>query len=430
MKNSALLNLAKWLSFIFGFFGALSLVRAAFPLFNRAAQPLYGQWLNFPFVLSIFWLAICLGLFAFSTFYSKPKTRPIWRKMDYMLLVLLCAAVFYAGALTLRHFFFHLIFMIIIPIVAYGAAMLAFGELFARLRDKTLKPTLYWIGFFRNYKIWRPMGFSALILLAAQLYLLIFDFGTPVRIFSLVTICAMTYFAAYLLNLSNEYAKANEEKIRAERFKTELITNVSHDIKTPLTSIINYVDLLKAESLSGKSAEYVSVLDKKSARLKTLIDDLMEASKAGTGNLRVEIQKINLNEILGQAAAEFEDSFAERELALVIREPESPVIIDTDSRHFFRILENLFSNIAKYSLPGTRVFAEIAPGGLKLQNTAQNPLELHGENLTEQFIRGDTSRHGEGSGLGLYIAKSLTELTNHRLKINIQGDLFTAEIHF
>jgi len=248
-----------------------------------------------------------------------------------------------------------------------------------------------------------------------------------------------------MLNIAAEYDKASVEKIQAERFKSELITNVSHDIKTPLTSIINYVDLLTTVGLQGRAAEYVNVLVRKSSRLKILIEDLMEASKAGTGNLRVEAQELSLAEIIGQVAGEFEDSFYERGLTLVIRQPEAAIacanndastqiMVFADSRHLYRTLENLFSNVTKYAQKSTRVFAEITPmphDGIvrfTLQNTSAIPIEMSDGALTEQFIRGDKARHTEGSGLGLYIAKSLVELMSGSLDIRVVGDLFWVEV--
>ncbi|MCL1878394.1 MAG: ATP-binding protein [Defluviitaleaceae bacterium] len=170
------------------------------------------------------------------------------------------------------------------------------------------------------------------------------------------------------------------------------------------------------------------------ADMKVLIDDLMEASKAGTGNLGVEFREIDLGEIVGQVAGEFEDNFASRNLSLVIRAPDEPVKISSDSRHLYRTLENLFSNAAKYALDGTRVFAEISQVDGKtlftLHNTARDPLELSGNDVTEQFMRGDKARNTEGSGLGLYIAKSLTELCGSDMRVNIWGDSFCVEIEF
>jgi len=337
--------------------------------------------------------------------------------------------------------------LVLLPLFAYIFALLALGELVARMRDGTLFSTIYWVRFFSVYSVWRPIGFSALLLLAGQLVLLMAYFSIPlVLVFSLATLGAFTYCAAHLLSLAAEYDKASVEKIQAERFKSELITNVSHDIKTPLTSIINYVDLLTTEGLQGQAAEYVNVLVRKSSRLKTLIEDLMEASKASTGNLRVEAQELNLAEIVGQVAGEFEDGFDERGLTLVIRQPEvfiaceengipAQTVVFADSRHLYRTLENLFSNVTKYAQEGTRVFAEITPMPydgtvhFTLQNTSATPIEKVPDSaLTEQFIRGDKARHTEGSGLGLYIAKSLVELMGGSLDIRVVGDLFWVEV--
>jgi len=306
-------------------------------------------------------------------------------------------------------------------------------ELIARLRDKTLASTLYWVTFVKTYRT-RPAGLILLLLLAIQLFSLTYYSDIQIRIFSLFAICALTYFAVFLLNLSAQYDKSNEDKIRAERFKSELITNVSHDIKTPLTSIINYVDLLKSEDLHGEAADYVQVLDKKSSRLKVLIDDLMEASKAGTGNLSVNIQEINLGEIVGQIAGEFDETFAERNLTLVFRQPDDPIFVEADARHLWRALENLFSNASKYALPETRVFAEITSHNdnptFSIKNTSESPIELSGEELSGQFIRGDRARQTEGNGLGLYIAKSLVELMNGKFTIQVSGDLFEVVINW
>jgi len=253
--------------------------------------------------------------------------------------------------------------------------------------------------------------------------------------FSLLTLISTTYFVTFALNLSAKYAEASAEKVRAEQFKSELITNVSHDIRTPLTTVVNYVDLLKKLPLEGDAAEYVSVLDRKADRLKMLIEDLIDASKAGTGNEEIVMQTVNLSEILGQIAGEFEDSFIAGDLTLVLTQRSEPVFINADNRHLWRVLENLFSNASKYALPGTRVFAEITLRGqdspmFTLKNTSLAPLDLSGDALTEQFIRGDRARQSEGSGLGLYIAKNLVELMGGVFRIHITGDLFVVEIEF
>ena len=445
MKNATLLAVIKIVAAPLGFFGALSLMRSVSISFNWYASRVYGDWFNFGLGLSIFWLTACLGMFAYSIERtSNPRLHLPYRKFDYSLLALLCSVGFYACAQMLQGLPPAILgwtiespnlhtTMILFPIIAYLLVIFAFGELVARLRDKTLIPTLYWFAFFKAYPIWQTIGFFAVLMLTSQLYLLVYYFSTPIRILSLFVICSLTYFAAFLQNLSRQYDNANTEKIRAERFKSELITNVSHDIRTPLTSIINYVDLLKKENVQGKAGDYVQVLDRKSARLKTLIDDLMEASKAGTGNLLVDMQEINLGELVGQVAGEFEDSFAQRELTLVLRQPPNePIFANTDSRHLYRTLENLFSNAVKYAQSGTRVFAEIALREGKpyfvLQNTSENPVGLADGEATEQFLRGDKARQTEGSGLGLYIAKSLVELMGGKLQVSIIGDLFRVEI--
>jgi len=434
IRNFLMLTLVKLLSVLFGFIGALSLMRAISHPFHRHIAAVYGGWFNFGLGLSLLWLVASLAIFAYSIWSTEqPYTRHLFNKMDYSLLVLLCSVGIIAGidavlAWPVRTN------LLVYPITTYILAIILFGELVARLRDKTLLSTIYLLAFFKTYSIWRPIGLFTLLLFVSQLYLLFNYFTTPIRLFSLSAICVLIYFVAFMLNRSLEYDKANIDKLKAERFKSELLTNVSHDIKTPLTSIINYVDLLKNENLQGRAEEYIQILDKKSSRLKILIDDLLEASKAGTGNVKVDIQKINFGEIVGQVAGEFEDSFMDKGLTLVMRHhSESEIaLVNADSRHLYRALENLFSNATKYALEGTRVFAEITPMEGKtlftLQNTAQSPIEMSGDELTEQFIRGDRARQTEGSGLGLYIAKSLVELMGGKFNIKVIGDLFRVEI--
>ncbi|MCL2575913.1 MAG: HAMP domain-containing histidine kinase [Defluviitaleaceae bacterium] len=428
MKNIGLFSVIRTIAMILGFFGALSFMRTSSTAFNYYAQIIYGDWFNFGIGLSVLWFAVCAAIFAYAVWQTKNFVpyNPL-RRADFTIFVLFCAVGIVAGVYTLIEHTTQFV-IILIPITTYFLAMMVFGEFLARLRDKVLLKTLYWLVFFKHYPLWRFMGFIVFIFLVSQLYLLVVYFFTPIRIFALFTIAALTYFAAYMLNMAKEYEAANAEKIRAERFKAELITNVSHDIKTPLTSIINYVDLLKDEENAGKSAEYIAVIDKKSARLKVLIDDLMEASKAGTRNLRVDMQEINLVEIVGQVAGEFEYIFIEKGLTLVLRQPNEATFIKADSRHLHRVLENLFSNASKYALFGTRVFAEITLNDGKanfvIQNTSSELIDFAGSDVTEQFLRGDKSRQTEGSGLGLYIAKSLMELMGGEMQIHISGDLF------
>ena len=236
-------------------------------------------------------------------------------------------------------------------------------------------------------------------------------------------------------NISQGLRKALNEQVKAERLRADLITNVSHDIRTPLTSIINYVDLIKRENIQNqKVRDYVDILDKKSERLKNLTEDLLEASKASSGNVKLDMQKIDLVELAMQAGAEFEDKFAVRELELCLDTPETPVYILADGRHLWRVLENLYNNAAKYAMEKTRIYADVIAGEeeniFTIKNISREKLNISPDELTERFVRGDESRHTEGSGLGLSIAKSLTNLMGGKLEIVIDGDLYKANIHF
>lgn len=240
---------------------------------------------------------------------------------------------------------------------------------------------------------------------------------------------------ADLLNaISQGMSNAINEKLQSERMKTELITNVSHDLKTPLTSIINYVDLIQKEEIDNpKVQEYLAVLETKSQRLKTLTEDIVEASRASSGNIKLEMTTLDLNEMIRQVEVEFEDRFVERKLLYLVTIPDQPSLIRADGRCLWRIAANLFSNASKYAMPGSRVYAEVVKTGngysFIMKNTSEQELNISAEELTERFVRGDRSRLTEGSGLGLSIAKSLAELQGGTLKITIDGDLFRAELN-
>lgn len=228
---------------------------------------------------------------------------------------------------------------------------------------------------------------------------------------------------------------AVDARLRSERMKTELITNVSHDIKTPLTSIINYVDLLQKEPVENeKAGEYIDVLARQSARLKKLVGDLLDASKASTGNIEMHMEPCDLNVIMTQALGEFEERLAGASLNLVTARPETSVFIKADGRQLWRVFENLLSNICKYAMPGTRVYADLHTDAetaeVVFKNISEFPLNFSGDELTERFVRGDTSRSTEGSGLGLSIAESLCRLMNGRMQIDIDGDLFKVSLRF
>lgn len=236
-----------------------------------------------------------------------------------------------------------------------------------------------------------------------------------------------------LNSISSGMSVAVEERMKSERFKTELITNVSHDIKTPLTSIINYVDLLKKEDLqNAQAAEYLEVLDRQSARLKKLTEDLVEASKASAGTVAVTLSPCELGVMLAQSQAEYEERLATSGLEVILSQPEKPVIVSADGRHLWRVFDNLLSNICKYAMPGTRVYITLEQFDKKVlvtfRNISRYALNISSDELFERFTRGDSSRNTEGSGLGLSIARSLTELQNGTLDISIDGDLFKATL--
>ena len=236
-----------------------------------------------------------------------------------------------------------------------------------------------------------------------------------------------------LNSLGQGISKAVAERMRSERLKTELITNVSHDLKTPLTSIINYVNLLKTtEQTDPKAVEYIEVLDRKSLRLKKLTEDLVEASKASTGVLSVNREKIGMCQLLDQALGEYGEKLEARQLSVIRTIPEEEVYVYADGRHLWRVIDNLLANCAKYAMEGTRVYVEVSRGQgrgtFQVKNISKEPLNVPAEQLMERFVRGDSSRSTEGSGLGLSIARSLTELQAGIFELAVDGDLFKAEV--
>lgn len=236
--------------------------------------------------------------------------------------------------------------------------------------------------------------------------------------------------ADVLNNLSQVITQAVEDQTNSERFKAELITNVSHDLKTPLTSIINYVDLMKKEPIENpRVKEYLEVLDRKSQRLKKLTENLVEASKASTGNLSVSLERLDFVLLTDQALGEWVERLQQSELTLVRTLPDSPVWVYGDGRHLWRVLDNLLSNCSKYAMAGTRVYVSLECGAqavLTVKNISRDPLSVPAERLVERFVRGDESRTESGSGLGLSIAQSLTELQGGTFRLDIDGDLFKA----
>lgn len=240
-------------------------------------------------------------------------------------------------------------------------------------------------------------------------------------------------------NLANKIDKIHEgiqaeveQRMKSERMKTELITNVSHDIRTPLTSIITYVDLMKKGGTKEEMGEYIKVIDTKSQRLKVLTDNLFEAAKASTGNLNVELQHIDLKALVNQGLGELDDKIEEARLEFRIVQPEEPVLVEADGRHLWRVIENIMNNAIKYALKGSRVYLQMSQEDqwtrLELKNISAEELNIPVEELMERFVRGSESRHTEGSGLGLSIAKSLMELQNGRFDMSIDGDLFKVTL--
>ena len=237
-----------------------------------------------------------------------------------------------------------------------------------------------------------------------------------------------------LNDISRGIGIAVDERLRSERLKTELITNVSHDIKTPLTSIINYVDLLRRAPDGEHAAEYLDVLDRQSHRLKKLTEDLVEMSKASTGNLPVNASRRSVNELLLQALGEYGERLDRAGLEAVLTLPEREVFVWADGTLLWRVLDNVFSNACKYALSGTRFYIDASLDGgrvkLSFKNISRDKLNVPAEELMERFVRGDASRGGEGSGLGLNIAKSLTELQGGVFGVAVDGDLFRVDITF
>ena len=240
--------------------------------------------------------------------------------------------------------------------------------------------------------------------------------------------------AESLQKIQEGFGKAVEEEVKSQRMKTELITNVSHDLKTPLTAIITYVDLLKKEEDPGKQKEYVEVMEKKSQRLKVLIEDLFEISKAGSGNVKLELMDVDVVNLFKQVKLELEDKIKKADLDFRCSYPEEKLTVRLDSQKTYRIFENLLVNIVKYAMPHTRVFIEILreddQAVIRMKNISEQELNIQGQELTERFVRGDAARNTEGAGLGLAIVKSFVELQGGEFGIEIDGDLFKTQVRF
>lgn len=324
-----------------------------------------------------------------------------------------------------------------IPLIWRGMLILCgaefIGFLILAMNDRRAGP----VGFFINLFLFFPLALWALIS-ARKLRdgaKEIAGGNTAYRVDTKFLFGEFRRHAEDLNAIQSGISRAVDARLRSERMKTELITNVSHDIKTPLTSIISYVDLLSKEEIENEKArEYLEVLQRQSARLKKLTEDLVEASKASSGALPVTIEDCDLSVMLDQTAGEYGEKLTEKGLTLVVRKGEGSVPVRADVRHTQRIFDNLMGNILKYALPGTRVYLELTEGesgpAVIFRNTSRNELELSAEELTERFVRGDASRSSEGSGLGLSIARSLAELQGGSLAVTVDGDLFKVTLGF
>ena len=259
------------------------------------------------------------------------------------------------------------------------------------------------------------------------------DFSSPIDTKFLIG--DFKRYGQELNDVQSGLEQAVQEQMKAEHLKTELITNVSHDIKTPLTSIVNYVDLLKKEDMPSPAArEYIAVLDRQSHRLKKLTEDLVEASKASSGALNVELQPTDVNVLLSQIEGEYQERLAACHLTLVTQPPAPGTMIQADSRLLSRVMDNLVSNVCKYAMENTRVYVTAAvrdgQAVISFKNVSRDELNISPDELMERFVRGDASRHSEGSGLGLSIARSLVQLQGGTFALSIDADLFRADIVF
>ena len=293
-------------------------------------------------------------------------------------------------------------------------------------------------------------GFWMLVFLAAGVVMILYGanvFGTlldaakrmrggdlEIKVDDKLMLGAFRDFAVELNGLSDVVQLAAQKQMRSERMRTELITNVSHDIKTPLTSIINYVDLLQKPHSQEDGEKYLEVLSRQSGRMKRLIDDLIELSKASTGNIPLELTRIDAVEAVNQALGEFTDKLKAAGLTPLFRQPEEPLYIHADGRLLWRAMSNLLTNAVKYAQPGTRLYIDMVAVDKKvcisLKNISRDPLNISAEELMERFVRGEASRNQEGSGLGLNIAQSMMELQHGALELLVDGDLFQATLIF
>jgi len=443
--------------FIGGYASAFILVCSSSERFGRHIRVALNWNFNRFFIPALIGSLICVGLFFISVWISGNRKSVLFfeklHELDFGLLTVLTLCAFCFCFYFIWKNPYNSAMMLLLPLAACSAWAAFIATILTRLKRKTFKSTLHWLAFFKVFRLNKAVGLFMLALLSISVFLLcsiglqvimtmirnpsygiaaqarIDSIQTPLFLLSIFDLIALTYLSRFMLSMSALYEKANEDKVRSERFKAELITNVSHDIRTPLTSIINHVDLLKRlESPDERLAEHIVVMDQKSQRLKTLLADLIEASKAGTGNIPVQMTNVDLAEIIGQAAGEFDQALTDSQITFVFTPPEEKIIAFADSRYLWRVMENLFCNVAKYAMPGTRLHTEVQQDGnaarFTLRNVSRAALDVCAEDLIQQFIQGDRSRGSEGNGLGLYIAKNLMECMNGELAVRVIGDLF------
>ena len=394
-----------------------------------------------------------------------------------------CFTISVSGMNTMTSFVLGISVICVGIFIMYLAGILFFETVVKRLKTHTFIKTtfIYWIydkirGFLKDIKITKKLvlyfilfilanlvcfgilwsngfpGFVLTVLLYGVTYSFLskriksyakisetvhelYNGNTDIEIDENQMVKEMQETAKEINDIAGGLSNAIEEKLKSERLKTEVIRNVPHDIKTPLTSIINYVDLLKKENIQGEKAiEYLNILDSKSQRLKKLTEDLVEASKASSGAIKLNMERLNVNELIKQVSGEFEDKFKVHNLEEIIAFPENDVYINADSRYMYRVLENMYSNISKYAMEGTRVYTDILQKdntiSIELKNVSKQKLNISVDELMQRFVRGEASRNTEGSGLGLSIARSLTELQGGQFNIYLDGDLFKVTIEF
>ena len=322
--------------------------------------------------------------------------------------------------------------VILVPAFALNLALLQW------FRIPSVTPMIFVLGVFLI--AWRTQGyFWGIVSSLASVMAVNYAFTYPYWAFNLICpewlASAVVMLMVSIMTSTMTSQIKRQEQMKAEHLKTELITNVSHDIKTPLTSIVNYVDLLKKEDIpSPEAREYIAVLDRQSHRLKKLTEDLVEASKASSGVLNVDLQPTDVNVLFSQIEGEYQERLAACQMTLVTQPPAPGTVIRADSRLLSRVMDNLVSNICKYALPSTRVYVVSTLSReavtISFKNVSRDELNISPDELMERFVRGDASRHTEGSGLGLSIARSLVQLQGGRFDLAIDADLFRADITF